>query len=117
MIRELLPYVITGLGGVLAGVAALMGAQRSRRAGVAGDEREARRDEATQRRDTIADRDALIDRLDGQVQSLIGRVEALEAQRRMDATIIRGQGDHIDALEAHIYARKPPPPPPRPAGL
>ena len=117
MIGDLLPHIITGLGAFLAGIAALMGVQRSRRAGVAGDEREARRDEAAQRRDTIADRDALIDRLDGQVQSLIGRVEALEAQRRMDATVIRGQGDHIDLLEAHIYARRPPPPPPRPAGL
>lgn len=117
MIRDLLPYLLTGSGGILAGIAALMGVQRSRRAGVAGDEREARRDEAAQRRDTIADRDALIDRLVEQVQSLSARVDALEDKRREDATLIRGQDDHIDALEAHIWAGKPPPPPPRPSGL
>lgn len=37
--------------------------------------------------------------------------------READALIKRAAGDHIDVLEAHIWARKEPPPPCRPAGI
>lgn len=87
------------------------------RLGVRGDERAARTEEAAARRDTIADRDDLISGLRQDVTELRGRVDTLEDKRRVDATLIRAQGDHIDTLEHHIWQGKPPPPPARPAGL
>lgn len=45
------------------------------------------------------------------------RVTDLEALREKDALTKRAQGDHIDVLEAHIWAGKPPPPPARPVGV
>lgn len=37
--------------------------------------------------------------------------------REQDALVKRAAGDHIDVLEDHIRAGKPPPPPPRPPGV
>ncbi|MBN8881689.1 hypothetical protein EDD28_0559 [Salana multivorans] len=51
------------------------------------------------------------------ITALETRVDSLEARRRDDAVLIRQLGDFIDALEAHIWAGKPPPPPPRPDGI
>lgn len=55
---------------------------------------------------------------------LVKRVADLEAThadlwtaRESDALVKRAAGDHIDLLEAHIWARKDPPPPCRPKGV
>lgn len=48
---------------------------------------------------------------------LEARTDSLWAAREADALIKRAQGDHIDTLEDHIRAGKPPPPPPRPTGV
>lgn len=101
------PALLAAVGGVISGAAAMWGARNSRRAGVAGDEREARRDEAAQRRDTIADRDGLIDQLQQDVTALRERVDTAERERAIDARWAR---DLID----QIYRGEPPPPRPRP---
>ena len=51
------------------------------------------------------------------ITALETRVNELEDKRRADAILIRRQGDHIDTLEDHIRAGKPPPPPERPDGI
>ncbi|WP_159622663.1 hypothetical protein [Ruania rhizosphaerae] len=48
--------------------------------------------------------------------SMQGEIDRLWTARRADAVLIRAQGDHIDVLEAHIWARREPPPPARPQG-
>lgn len=108
---------ILGAGGILGGLAALWQARNSRRQGIAGDEREARRDEAAQRRDTVADRDALIDQLQEDVAALrdaakdtSSRLAALEREHAIEQK-------HNALLIAHIYAGSPPPPPARPTSL
>lgn len=54
------------------------------------------------------------------------RRQAREQQERLDVMRRRldeadrrhrASSDHIDVLEAHIWAEKPPPPPPRPASI
>ncbi len=42
---------------------------------------------------------------------------AFQKKHQEDAIIKRAMGDHIDALEHHIWQGKPPPPPPRPPGI
>jgi hypothetical protein len=69
---------ILSAGALLAGIAALIGSVRSRRAGIQSDQREALRVEGEQRRDTIADRDALIETMHEDVADLRTRVAALE---------------------------------------
>jgi erythromycin esterase-like protein len=96
--------------GSLGGLAALIKAVYDRRAGISGNERQARRDAAEDRRDTIADRDELLRTVLAEVRDLRGRVEMADRGLRL-------RDDHIDALEHHIYQGKPPPPPPRPAGV
>ncbi|WP_454301086.1 hypothetical protein [Salana multivorans] len=51
------------------------------------------------------------------IATLEARVDGLETKRERDALLKRRQGDHIDTLEAHIWAGKPPPPPARPEGV
>ena len=51
------------------------------------------------------------------ITQLEARVDGLETKRDNDEAMKRAQADHIDLLEAHIWAELPPPPPPRPAGL
>ncbi len=57
----------------------------------------------------------------GHVWKRVSDLEAAQAglwtARETDALTKRAQGDHIDALEAHIWQRKGPPPPARPAGV
>ena len=109
---EALPAVqiitaVLGAGGLLTGAAALWNARVSHRAGVNGDEREARKVEAEQRRDTIADRDGLIDQLQEQMQSVLPRVARLEHD-------LEDERAYVHVLIEHIYQGAPPPPPPRP---
>lgn len=82
-------------------------ARQSRLARVSGDEREARRD-------MVSDRDKFIDRL----ETRLGLVEERLDESETDNTALRGHltdySDHIDVLEAHIWAGKAPPPPARP---
>jgi len=104
---QIISYVF-GSGTLLAGIAALIGARTSRRVGVSGDEREARRDEAAHRRDTIADRDALIDQMQEQLRDLVPRVERIESE-------LNDERDYTRLLVDHIYRQAPPPPPARPA--
>ena len=59
----------------------------------------------------------LVTTLMKRVLDLENRVNDLEDKHRADAIIIRRQGDHIDSLEAHIWAGNPPPPPERPDGI
>lgn len=55
---------------------------------------------------------------------LLKRITDLETDHRelwrlreCDAVTKRNAGDHIDTLEAHIWAGLGPPPPPRPVGV
>ena len=62
----------------------------------------------------------LLDQLEAawsRINSLETRVGELEGKRQVDALTKRAMGDHIDVLEDHIRAGKPPPPPPRPPGV
>lgn len=61
--------------------------------------------------------EAVIEDQRAEIESLRARVAHLEAKAETDARIKRAMGDHIDILEAHIWARKDPPPPPRPDGI
>lgn len=45
------------------------------------------------------------------------RIEGLLSQLDMKDGRVRDAMDHIDVLEAHIWAQKSPPPPERPKGL
>jgi hypothetical protein len=58
------------------------------------------------------------------IASLVARVDQLEARVGELAELVRQRdqhnrclSDHIDKLEAHIWAGKPPPPPDRPNGV
>lgn len=110
-------------GGLLTGVAALLMVRVNRRAGVSGDEREARRDEAAQRRDTIADRDAWIEKLGARVSELEqrddekeDRIAALEKDRDYWKTKYFDEHEYSRQLLDWGYRGAPPPPPPRPTG-
>ena len=91
---EILTRVLSA-GALLGGVAAMIGALRSRKAGVKSDEREARAAEAVQRRDTIADRDALIDTLQEDVREMRGRLDRLEAAYNAEREYTRLLQDYI----------------------
>lgn len=95
---------ILSAGGLLAGVAAMIGAWRSQRAGIKADQRDARKVEAEQRRDTIADRDALIDTLTEDVRELRARVDRMETE-------LREEREYSRLLQDFIYrdGRVPPP--------
>lgn len=86
---------VLSAGALLGGIAALIGAVRSRRAGVLADQRDARRVEGEQRRDTIADRDALIDTLLEDVEKLRGRLDWLERAYNDERNYTRALQDHI----------------------
>lgn len=105
--NEAVLVLLGALGGILSAAATWYGARTSRRAGVAGDEREARRDEAAQRRDTIADRDALIDQMQEQLADLIPRVTRLERE-------LEDERAYSHALLVWGLQGAPPPPPPPP---
>lgn len=87
----------------------MLGATRSRRAGVKADEREARKVEAEQRRDTIADRDALIETLQEDVTELRERLDKLEKA-------YYAERDYTRILQDHIYRGGSVPPPRAPVG-
>jgi hypothetical protein len=53
----------------------------------------------------------------GRMRYLEDRIDRLEAAREAAGIAKRRLGDHVDLLEHHIYARKPPPPPTRPEGI
>ena len=95
---------VLSAGALLGGIAAMLGATRSRRAGVKADEREARKVEAEQRRDTIADRDALIETLQEDVKELRDRVDRLD-------DFLRAERDYNRVLLDHIYRNGGTPPP------
>lgn len=104
--------VATVFGG--GGVVAAYNARVAKRRGVASDEREARRDAAadwstfaTEMRQALAD-----ERQDSAAKTT--RIDALQSRLDAKDAAVRVRDDHIDALEAWIYARKEPPPPPRP---
>lgn len=86
---------ILSAGALLGGIAALVGAWRSRRAGVRSDEREARVAEADQRRDTIADRDSLIEGLREDVHDLRERMDQVEKDLRIEREYSRRLQDFI----------------------
>ena len=95
--------------GFITALAALLKVYFDRRAGISGNERQARRDAAEDRRDTIADRDSLLTTVLDEVRDLRGRVELADRG-------LRARDDHIDVLEDHIWKGRPPPPPARPPG-
>ncbi|MEP7763862.1 hypothetical protein [Sanguibacter sp. 25GB23B1] len=101
------PVVTFLLGG---GAVSVYSAHRSATSQLAGDQREARRD-------TVADRDAFIVTMLSDMREM--RVEMRTLRERMDDVegISRGRSDHIDILEAHIWAGHAPPPPARPEGI
>lgn len=70
-----------------------------------------------ERADEATSSDSFLGRVLARLAETEKRLDVLEEKRRQDAQLIRGQGDHIDVLEAHIWAGNPPPPPPRPTGL
>lgn len=102
---------------LIGAVAALIKTLSDRRVGISGDERQARVEAREDRRDTIADRDGLIAQLLERVRDLEAWKAESEAHAEERAKQLRSAGDHIDALEHHIWKGLPPPPPPRPAGL
>ena len=94
--------LFAGGGGV-----AWYSARQSRLARVSGDEREARHD-------MVADRDGFIDRLSDRLKAVEERLDETEADNTALRRHLTDYSDHIDVLEAHIWAGKPAPPPPRP---
>lgn len=108
---------IGGLATVLTAGGALLRVQHDRRAGVSGNEREAKRDERADWATFAAEyRQALEDERRRGTEQL-ARIDELEARLEEKSRLIRAQGDHIDVLEHHIWRGYGPPPPPRPAGL
>ena len=97
---------VLSAGALLGGVAALIGAVRSRRAGVLADQREARRVEGEQRRDTIADRDSLINTLQEEIAKMHDRLDRLEEAYNLEREYTR-------RLQDHIYRNGGTPPPRR----
>lgn len=65
----------------------------------------------------LSSRVGVMGHLWGRIRDLEKDRDVLFERREADALVKRAQGDHIDVLEAHIWARKDPPPPPRPAGV
>ena len=53
----------------------------------------------------------------GRMRYLEDRIDRLETAREASAIAKRRLGDHVDLLEHHIWAAKPPPPPDRPEGI
>ena len=100
---------ILSAGALLGGIAAVIGATRSRRAGVKADEREARGVEAEQRRDTIADRDALINTLQEDIREMRERLDRLEAA--YDA-----EREYTRLLQDYLYRNGHIPPSRKPVG-
>lgn len=56
----------------------------------------------------------LEERVDNLVDTRIEDWNKYQAKHTADAVTKRKMGDHIDQLEAHIWAKKSPPPPKRP---
>jgi len=86
---------ILSAGALLGGSAGMIGAVRSRGAGVRSDEREARKVEAEQRRDTIADRDSLIEGLRDDVTELRTRMDRVEHELQEEREYSRSLQDFI----------------------
>ncbi len=109
-ILSLVVLALFGGGGIVAAYEAVV----AKRRGVASDEREARRDAAadwstfaTEMRQALAD-----ERQDSAAKTT--RIDALMQRLEAKDDGMRARDDHIDVLEAWIWARKEPPPPPRP---
>lgn len=101
------PVVTFLLGG---GAVSVYSAHKSAKHQVSGDEREARRD-------TVADRDSFIATLTTDVRDMRGEIRDLNARIGEVEHVSRRRSDHIDVLEAHIWAGLAPPPPKRPEGI
>lgn len=101
------PQVLLGwIGAATALVVAIggvVGVVNSRRAGVAGDEREARRDEAVQRRDLLADRDALIDQLQAERDGLRAERDDWRATAKEADQALRLEQAWSRALVDQVY--------------
>lgn len=102
---NLIPYVMTGIfsGGFVGGGVAVYNALQSHRARVSGDERDARRDMSSER-------DGFYDRMNARLIIVEQRLESRDTQ-------FEKASDHINKLEAHIWAGLQPPPPERPEGI
>lgn len=105
MWENIIPYIMTGVfsGGFVGGGVAVYNALQSRRARVSGDERDARRDLALER-------DGLYDRMNARLTIVEERLERRDSQ-------FEKASDHINKLEAFIWAGHQPPPPERPEGI
>jgi hypothetical protein len=110
---QVLSLTVTALFGG-GGAVAAYNARIAKRRGVASDEREARRDAqadwstfATEMRQALAE-----ERQDSAAKT--SRIDALTVRLEAKDAGVRQRDDHIDVLEAWIWARKEPPPPPRP---
>lgn len=103
--ESLIPYVMTGVfsGGFIGACVAMYNAHQNRNARISGDEREARRD-------MVADRDGFYDRMNARLTIVEQRLERTEGKFEIAS-------DHINKLEAHIWAGLQPPPPERPEGI
>ena len=119
MSDEVTLVALGALGGVLSGLAALWGVRISKRAGVAGDEREARRD-------TVADRDGLIDQLQEDIAGMRAELTAAKERASSEITDLRTRLDEVERqyrhevqwsemLRDHIAHGRGWPPPTRPA--
>lgn len=104
--QELVGWVGAATALVVA-VAGLVGVLNSRRAGVSGDEREARRDESAQRRDLLADRDALIADLQEERAEWKMRALAAEVSLAIETEWARALVDQIYRLHGQPIPRPP----------
>lgn|GEM_PF-645717 len=111
--EQIIGYVI-GSGGLLAGLAALVGARVNARSRVSANELDARRAEAEARRDTIADRDELIDQLQQDRDELKHDVAELRTRVAALEQALEAERAHSRSLEDQIYRQEGPPPRTRP---
>jgi len=107
--------------GLITAIGALVGIWVSRRTGVKGDEREARKVEMEQKRDTVKDRDDLIDQMQEDLKGLRedrdkDRDRITEVERKLEATkdLYYDERDYNRILIDFIYKGGTPPPPDRP---
>jgi len=112
-IDEILSTVLK-VGGLLGGLAAVMGVIVSRRAGIKGDEREARKIEQDQKRDTLTDRDVLIDQLQEEVAGYRVEVAGFRAEMTKVLEQLQLEREYSSLLLEWGYRGAPPPPPARP---